>query len=276
MTHRDDLSVVIPAWNGCSRIRTCLSALTPLGALIVVVDNASSDGTAEIVHEEFPDCVLISLPVNRGFAAAVNAGIRATRSMTVLLLNQDATVIPVGIEVLKDTLQHDPRCGAISGKIENLDDTLQPSMGPPPHPLRVALDRIPALRRIIPSHVYRNPRRYASPREPAWLTGACLLIRRAALDDVGLFDESYFMYTEDLDWCTRARKRGWKLRYLPVRTAVHADEGRRPDRARAKAVWMREGLLRYFTKHGKPSDARLLKVMLKVERLTQRRNARNP
>ncbi len=269
MTHRYDLSVIIPAWNGCGRIRTCLSALTSLGAHIVVVDNASSDETPDIVREEFPDSVLISLPVNRGFAAAVNAGMRATRSTTILLLNQDATVIPGGIEILRDTLKHDPRCGAVSGKIENPDGTLQPSMGPRPHPLRVALDRVPLVRDVIPTHVYRNPTAYAVARTPGWLTGTCLLIRRGALEDVGLFDERYFMYAEDLDWCARARKRGWKLQYLPVRTAVHADEGRRPDRARAKAAWMREGLLTYFTKHGTAAEVRVFRLLLAAERIAK-------
>lgn len=264
----ETVDVVIPTWNGRDVVAACLQSSATLEPnSVVAVDNASVDGTRELMRGAAPEVRVIEHDRNYGFAVACNRGIRKTRAPHVLLINQDVVVLRNGIRDLLNFLERHPSCAAAGGRIENPDGTLQPSMGPPPHPLRVALDRIPALRRIIPSHVYRNPRAYASAREPAWLTGACLLVRRAAFDDVGPFDEAYFMYTEDLDWCARARKRGWKLRYLPVRTAVHADEGHRPDRARAKAAWMREGLLRYFETQGTPQQVKLFRCILAVERL---------
>lgn len=263
------IAVVVPTWNGQRTIAACLASLGSLApAELLLVDNASTDRTRELARGRAPTARLIALAQNGGFAAACNRGIRATVAPFVLLLNQDAVIDPLGIRALRVALTASPCAAAAGGRIMNPDGSLQPSMGPLPHPLRVLLDRLPGVRTIIPTHVYRNSRIYAVPRAPAWLTGACLLLRRAAWEDVGPFDERYFMYTEDLDWCARARKRGWKLQYLPVRTAVHADEGRFPQRAGAKAQWMREGLRRYFALHGSPSSARLFRVALWLERHT--------
>lgn len=261
----ETVDVVIPAWNGREVVAACLQSATALAPnSVVAVDNASVDGTRELLRRTAPWIRVIEHDRNYGFAAACNRGLRETRAPYVLFINQDVVVLRHGITDLLNFLERNPRCAAAGGRIENPDGTLQPSMGPEPHPLRAVLDRIPGLRLLISSHVYRHPRAYEFPKQPAWLTGACLLIRRAAFDDVGPFDEEYFMYTEDLDWCARARKRQWTIQYLPVRTAVHADEGRRPDRARAKATWMRKGLLRYFTLYGTPGQARLFRFLVTV------------
>lgn len=267
LRHRVPLAVVIPTWNGQRTIAACLAPLGSLGAAeLLLVDNASTDRTREIACGSAPAARLIALPRNGGFAAACNRGIRATVAPCILLLNQDAVIDPPGIRALLAALTASPRAAAAGGRIKDPDGSLQPSMGPSPHPFRVALDRIPGVHRLVPTHVYRQPRRYDRPHAPTWLSGACLLLRRTAWDDVGPFDERYFMYTEDLDWCTRAWRRGWEIHYVPVPVAVHADGGRRPEHAVHKARWMREGLLRYFDRHGTPAQGRLFRFLLTAER----------
>lgn len=266
------LDVIIPTWNGREVLDACLhSVRAVIPASITIVDNASIDETAatarkhELVH-------LVRESENRGFAAACNTGIRNTSAPYILLLNQDSVVHPDGIRTLVMHMEGCSSCAVVGGRIEHPDGSLQPSMGPVTHPVRVMLDRVPGMRRLLATHVYRAPHWYAEPHQPAWLTGACMLVRRAAWEDVGPFDEAYFMYTEDLDWCARARKRGWMIQYLPVRTAVHLDEGRRPDRAPNKARWMREGLLRYFERHGTRTQAALFRMLLTADRVMKRRN----
>ncbi|TSC72661.1 MAG: putative glycosyltransferase [Parcubacteria group bacterium Gr01-1014_38] len=261
------LDVIILAWNGQEVIGACLRSVRLLTSVsVTVVDNASTDRTPDLVREVSPAARLICNDQNVGFAAACNQAIRATRAPFCLLLNQDAVIVPEGIGALLSHLQHAPRCAAAGGRIENPDGSLQPSMGPFPHPVRVLLDRIPGARLLLPSHTYRHPWFYVGARQPAWLTGSCLLMRREAFDNVGPLDESYFLYTEDLEWCVRARKKGWTIQYLPVRTAIHADHGRRPDRAPQKAKLMRSGLQRYFRTHGTKADDRVFRFLLALER----------
>ncbi len=213
------VSVVIPNWNGAHFLSECLESLArqTLPAEIVVVDGASADGSRELVRERFPDVTLLSLPANRGFAAAVNAGIEhalARDSEYVALLNNDATAAPEWLARLVATAERHPECGTVTAKLLRRDGR-----------------RIDSTGDFYSSWGWAYPRgrdeldrgQYDAPalREVFCGSGGASLFRAGMLRDVGRFDEAYFAYLEDQDLGFRAQLMGWKARYEPSAIAYH-------------------------------------------------------
>lgn len=260
------VSTVVVSFNTRDHLLRCLASLEAvlLPLEVIVVDNASEDGSAEAVAERFPATRLVRNPENAGFGRASNQGIALSRAPYVLLLNSDAEVRPGALEALVGLLDGRPRVGAAGPRTLSGDGTVQVSFGPPLTPLREWRQRrlVRGVRQRQPEALRRAAALAAVEHEPAWLSASCLLARREALSDVGGFDEGFFLYEEDADLCRRLRQAGWALVFTPAAEVVH-HLGRSMDRAadRAFLEYHRSHVL-YYRKHNGPLATALLRSYL--------------
>jgi len=241
---------VVVSWNSAGQLRGCLASLHAAEPRpgIVVVDNASSDGTCDLVRNEFPDVVLLANASNPGFAAATNQGVRAALARgaeRILLLNPDAEIAPPALSELERTLGSDPGLGLVAPAIVTGDGS----------PQAFAFGGDPSLRYLLRRGAGRLLRRpplhdWGSPTEvgPDWVTGACILARAEVFRRGVWFDEGYFLYFEDNDWCLRARQAGWGLRRVPTVAARHLGGCSLRQNSAARAAYARS-LRRFYARH---------------------------
>ena len=240
MTTSLPVTAVIVSYNCRDVLRECLHRLiTPGDAVpIIVVDNASTDGSAEVVAAYFPTVELIKNTQNRGFAVACNQGIRACATPFILLLNPDTLLERAELQKLQDVMGSHPDVGACGPRILNVDGTLQPSCRAFPTLGAMVCDELGL------SHLFPHSRRLAGYRLGGWkhnetsdvdqLMGSCLLLRRAALEHVGLLDERFFLYFEEVDLCWRLWQTRWRVLFIANATVTHiGGESSRVDRRNA-------------------------------------------
>jgi len=226
-----DLSVLIVNWNTLDILRDCLSSvgrhLSSVSHEVIVVDNASSDGSAEMVAREFPRMRLIRNAENVGFARANNQAMRAARGSWFLLLNSDTVVTDASVAELVGTVKAQPGVGVAHCRLLFENGRLQhstyrfPSIG-------LALLENFGLYKLLPARRrgeillggYWNQ---VAERDVDWVAGAFMLLPRAVFEKTGGFSEAYFMYGEDMEWCYRIRDAGWRIRYYPQASLVHRD-----------------------------------------------------
>jgi GT2 family glycosyltransferase len=225
------VGVVVVSYNTCELLRQCLRSTTntSVETRVVVVDNASPDGSAAMVAREFPHVRLIANPDNRGFAAGTNQGLLALRDECeyLLLLNPDARLCRGALDELVRFMQAHPRVGVAGARLLYPDGRHQEGAWRFPTLAMAFFDlfppRGPLLGRLQGS--YLNGRyaeeQWEAPFPIDHPLGAVMLIRRAALDEVGLFDEGYWMYAEEVDWCFRCKGAGWAIWQVPAARAVH-------------------------------------------------------
>ncbi len=225
-----DLSVVLLSYNTRDlleqALRTVAEASADLDVEVFVVDNASRDGSADMVAERFPDVQLIRNEQNVGFAAGNNVAFKQVAGRHVLLLNSDTVVRRDTLRTLVRFLDDNPGAGAVGCKILNPDGTLQPDcMRGFPTPL-AAFCKVSGLSRLFPNSptFARYNMTYLDSEEPhavEVLSGSCMMVRKETMDQVGMLDEDYFMYGEDIDWCYRMHLAGWSLHYVPDTEIIH-------------------------------------------------------
>jgi GT2 family glycosyltransferase len=223
-----DLSIVVLNYNTREHLRTCLqSVLAQAGdAEVFVVDNASTDGSADMVAAEFSSVTLVRAPRNGGYAYGNNLALRRARGEAILLLNPDTTLSAGSLRGLLDALERHPETGVVGPKLLRPDGSMHLACRRSFPTPAVALYRLAGLSRLFPRSrrfgqynlTYANP---DQPMEVDAVCGACLLVRRAVVERIGLLDERFFLYGEDLDWCLRARQAGWKVRYEPGVLVTH-------------------------------------------------------
>jgi GT2 family glycosyltransferase len=253
------LDVVIVSYRCETLLRNCLASLRehpPERAMRVhVVDNASGDGTAEMVAREFPEVELTASEANLGFGVANNLAIRASGAEYVLALNPDTRVLPQSLERMCELMDAHPEVGMSGPRLEQEDGTFDhASRRSFPTPLS-ALGHFTGLgrREGAPDALadYRAPEVEAGPVDA--VNGAFMLMRRAALDEVGLFDEGYWMYMEDLDLCYRFAQAGWATWYEPSVTVIHVKAGTSGrDRAWPLNRAFHYGMYRFYRTHYAP------------------------
>ena len=224
------LSVVFLSYNTRDLTRqalnSVLAAVEGLEVEIFVVDNASADGSADMVAEEFPQVKLICNAANVGFAAGNNVALRQVTGEYALLINTDTIVRRDALRTMVEFLDAHPEAGACGCKILDPDGTLQlDSRRGFPTPL-AAFCKMSGLSRLFPKHplIAHYHMTYLDPEQTAEvevLSGSCMMVRKAAMDQVGLLDEDYFMYGEDIDWCYRFHQAGWKIYYVPTTAIIH-------------------------------------------------------
>jgi hypothetical protein len=222
-----DLSIIIVNWNTREFLRTCLRSIrqgaSGLSVQTIVVDNASRDASDKMVIEEFPEVMIIQSGGNLGFARANNLALPHVQSSFVLFLNPDTEIQGHALSLMLDQMKRAPSVGALGCRIRNLNGTIQ-ELGLQwfPSPL-TELVRFLAISERTYSR-FRGLIPYHSPAlsgEVTKLFGACLLVRRTVLEQVGSFDERFFMYCEDVDLCHRISRAGWKLFYLSEAEILH-------------------------------------------------------
>ncbi len=260
------LSIVIVSWNTRELLKACLSsvyAFPPDQPFEVwVVDNQSKDDTVTMVCEQFPQVELIASDENLGFAGGNNRAIPHCRGEYVLLLNPDTEVKPDALNALVAFMDAHPEAGAAGSRLLNGDGTLQPSCHPRPT-LSREFWRMFYLDAVVPYGSY-DMRKWdvSQPREVDVLMGASLLVRKTVLDTVGLLDEGYFMYSEEVDLCFRLQKAGWKLFWVPQSQVVHY-WGQSAKQVLAEMfLQLYRGKLRFFRKHYGWLTVALYKVVL--------------
>jgi N-acetylglucosaminyl-diphospho-decaprenol L-rhamnosyltransferase len=297
------IGVVIVSFNTRELLHDCLASLRgcALPLRVVVVENASCDGSAALVRECFPDVELIELPENVGFAAGTNVGIRRVMSYElrvqssaslpraesetlnlklithnsqldyILLLNPDTIVHPGAIEALAAFLDAHPRVGASGPRLLNRDGTVQSAAFRFPTLAMTALDVFPP-GEVLPGRLYNSWWHGRYPHEPHaempfpidHPLGACILTRRAVIEQIGGLDEQFFMYAEEVDWCYRIRQAGWSIWQEPRARVTHLG-GAATSQFRSKMlVALYESRLRFFRKHYPRGFMRLHRLIVRA------------
>ena len=263
------LSIAIVNWNTQGLLAQCLASIiqhTPdllsHSVEVFVVDNASSDGSVQMVKERFPWVHLIENPENVGFARANNQAIDLASSKYILLLNSDTEVHPGALSALIDFMEKTPAAGAAGAYLLNADGTLQPACHPMLTPWREFV-RLLFIDKAIHvatygSHWWETDR----PRQTEVIKGACLMLRHTALDQVGLLDGSYFMYTEEVDLCYRLAQAGWQLWWVPAAKVIHYGEASSRQIAQAMYVQLYRSKIQFYRKYGGEERANLFKRLL--------------
>jgi GT2 family glycosyltransferase len=249
-----EVSVVVVSYETRDDLAACLAALAAHGGPgveTIVVDNASTDGSADLVARDFPGVRLVRNPRNLGFGAACNRGAAVARAPCLLFLNSDAQVTAGAVAALARVLDQRPDVAIVGPRTLNEDGTAQVSFGPALTPLAEWRQRrlVRAVARREPDALRVAHERSLVACEPDWVSGACLMIRRRAFDAVSGFDEGFFLYEEDVDLCVRVRAQGGRVRFEPAATVVHRlgrSMARMPERAREEYD---RSHLRYYQKH---------------------------
>lgn len=275
-----DVSVIVVSHNTRGLLAECLQsvpeAAAPLAVELWVIDNASSDGSADMVAADFPAAHLIRNPDNLGFAAGNNQALRDAAGQFLLLLNSDARLSPGCLPTLVAVMTQQPEIGICGPALFNPDGSRQPSWGDFPNPRQEFLFQS-LLFKVWPTRFAYNRRVHPLLR-PAyrrlqwvdWVTGAAFLLRRAVYARLGDLPEDSFMYGEDLEYCARARQAGFRVAYVPIAQAVHhLQVSSRRDFARWIENYTRSTLL-YYQRHRPPTERRqVARLIIAGSRLRQ-------
>jgi GT2 family glycosyltransferase len=247
-----DISIIIVSYNSCDHLRRCLASLAahkPVNeSEIIVVDNDSRDGSAPLVASEFPQVRLLRMPRNLGFAAGANKGAQEASGEAIVLLNPDSEIEADPFAPMLAYLREHDDVGVVAPRLINPDGSLQLSCRGFPSFSTALFNRYSLLTRLFPRNRYSKGYlltgwQHDSVREVDWVSGACLMVRRSLFGQIGLLDEGYFMYIEDVDLCQRVHRAGYKVVYLPEASVVHhigqssRTQASRSILARHRSMW---------------------------------------
>jgi N-acetylglucosaminyl-diphospho-decaprenol L-rhamnosyltransferase len=272
MADPDRVAAVVVTHDALPWIEQCLESLE--GVETVVVDNASGDGTVAFVRERFPEVRVVEAE-NRGLGAGWNIGLRATTSRYALLLNADAWLVAGALERLLGFADARPRAAVVGPRLLNQDGSLQRSVRGFPTLWRLATEYF-FLRKLAPGSsalnaFYAGGFDHDEVRVVEVVMGACMLVRRDAVDEVGYCDEDYFLFSEETDWCFRFRQAGWEVVFFPGAECVHVRGASHSGRLYRENL---RGHLLFLSKHRGPKVAerarRLLLVSLRLRGLVFR------
>ncbi len=250
-----DVSVVVVTYNSERLLPACLGSIEAaaegLDHEVVIVDNASADATRLLAAQLAPGAELIGNPTNAGFGVASNQGLRAGEGKYKLLLNPDAVLWPGAAATLVAHMEANPGCGIAGPRLHDADGTTQFSIFNFPTPGNQLFESL-FLHRLAPSitrrfgEVVYDAESYHHSHSVGWVSGAAMLLRSTALDETGLLDERYFMYSEEKDLCYRMNAHGWSVDYVADAHATHGHDGRVTPEAFARQL---RSKMQYFDKH---------------------------
>ena len=260
------VAVVVVSYNTRGLLLACLASIieSTRGRQVecLVVDNASTDGSAEAARAAHPQAVVISNADNRGFAAACNQAIRQTRAPTILLLNSDARLTAQAFDALAACLRQNERCGAAGCRVVN-DEGVAVNARNFLTPFNQALELVGVkLGKRLRRTRQPQPDRRGVDCDVDWIDGACLMLRRAAFDEAGGFDERFFMYSEDEDLCFRLRQRGWTVCLTADAEVWHQGGASSALKPREMLVHFYAGQMRFLDKHRGRTSAALYRLMM--------------
>lgn len=266
MSESAAVSCVVVTYDAMPWLEQCLASVA--GLPTIVVDNGSSDGTTAFVRQRFPDVTLIESE-NRGLAAGWNRGLAETDAELVLVLNADAWLLDGALDALVHAANRHPHAAVVGPRLQNPDGTLQRSVRGFPTPWRIATEYL-FLRKLGPrtqllNAFYGAGFAHDEECEVEWVMGACMLLRREALTEVGGFDERYFLFSEEVDWMRRAATHGWTVVFTPAAGCVHVGGASHGGQLFLENI---KGHLRYLRENEGPrAAARGRRVILLALRL---------
>jgi len=264
-----DVSVVVVNWNTQDILRDCLKSVYEQGGEIdfevIVIDNASTDGSVEMVKKEFPKAIIIENSENRGFAAANNQGMNIAKGRYVLLLNSDTIVLDSAIDKTVSFADAHPKAAVVGCRVLNADRTLQPSCFMFPSILNMLLSST-YLYKLFPKSKFFGRERMTwwnrnDISEVDVVTGCFMLVRWDAIKKVGTLDERFFMYGEETDWCYRFKQAGWKILFTPCAEIIHLGGQSAQKRATTTVVQLRKSILQFMKKHHGPLTYRIASLL---------------
>lgn len=262
-----DISIIIVNWNTRQLLKDCLDSLQAnpgaVSCEIWVVDNASTDGSVEMLRADYPHVNLIQNRANVGFARANNQAMRKASGRYLLLLNTDTRVTPGAVDAMLNLAEEKPQAGIVGACLFNADGSFQASYAEFPNLWREFLI-LSGLGRLFFGNFYPNhaPIPGEMPHPVDYVQGACLLVRREAYEEVGGLDEGYFMYSEEVDWCFAMRDAGWQIWYQPEAAIIHLGGASSASRPTARELDLYLSRVRFFRKHYGRTAALCLEIML--------------
>ena len=219
-----DISVIIINWNAKKLLEKCLASVYATinfcNFEVIVVDNASSDGSVKMLERDFPQVITIANKKNRGFGAANNQGFAIMKSEYALLLNTDAVLTPGAVEQLWNFARKQPKAGIVCGQLLNIDGSKQNSVAAFPTLLTLATN-MSLLEYLFPAKYPSKRYEHKEPLQVDSAIGACMLIRKQALDEVAFFDERYFFFFEETDLAYAFQRKGWQIYHVPTAFIYH-------------------------------------------------------
>lgn len=269
-----ELSIIIVSYNTSKLLQVCLQSVVKalsFGHLgkkseLIVVDNASTDDSVTMVRSQFPKVLLICNKKNLGFARANNQGINKSQSKYVLLLNSDTEISQDSLNSLIKLAEKEKKIGIIGCQLLNKDGSIQQSVGYFPTLWKVFfwmsfLDDVPGLTEFIKPYHVVHKEFYKKFHEVDWVTGAFILAKREVIDKAGLLDERIFMYGEEVEWCYRIKKEGYKVYYYPV-TSVYHHKGGSGAGKDSGIIEEFAYLLYFYSKHMSSWRTEILRIIL--------------
>lgn len=265
-----DLSIIIVSWNVRELLANCLRSVlaqTGLALQVIVVDSASSDGSPELVVEQFPQVELLACQENVGFPRGNNLGLERANGRFILLLNPDTIVHGDALARMVSYLQQNPAVGAVGPQLLNDDGSVQSSRRRFPT-LWTALFESTWLQPFAPKavldHYYARDVADGATAVVQWVMGACLMTRQDVVAQVGGLDEAYFMYSEELDYCRRIHQAGWQVVYYPEAQVTHLSGKSSEQAVTQRHINFNRAKLRYFRKYHGRLAAGVLRLFLLV------------
>jgi GT2 family glycosyltransferase len=259
-----ELSIIIVNFNDESHLEACLAPLAkkafPFDYEIIVVDNASTDRSRELVEAKFPEIRWIALQENAGFAKANNRGVQESRGKFLLFLNTDTVCLPDAVRILLERLRTDTSAGAAGPVLFNNPASYQVSFG-----RRVNFSGQFWQKTVLNPYFRRALKRKPKSRNVGWLSAACLLCRREAFERVGGFDDRFFIYFEDIELCFRMIRAGWKLFFVPQARVFHAGGATTLPRRAESRFEYRKSQAYFYRKHNSRMSSVFLKAYLRLE-----------
>lgn len=256
MMEANDLTVVVVSYNTRAMTEACLASVFEncgsLSIQLVLVDNASADGSVEMVKQKFPEVVLVENQENKGFAAANNQGFAIARGNLVLLLNSDTVVLGDALSESVAYLKQHSDVGAMACRVLNTDRTVQRTCSGYPSLHRLLLMTLGVDRLLDDRHDGYLMRGWDrnSERDVEVISGCYLLVRREVIDQVGGLDERFFFFGEETDWCLQMRRAGWRLRFAPVGEIIHHGGGSVKKLNYKRDVMLTDATVRLHGKNG--------------------------
>ena len=262
------VAIILVSWNTRELLRRALQSIRDHAALpvhVVVVDNASGDGSPKMVRAEFPEATVIINPDNRGFGQANNQGFAASDEPLILLLNSDAELTPGALPALVANLEAHPEAGAAGARLVFPDGRFQASYASFPSLFTEAL-QLAGLAPRIWGRQYPSRSEASSHQARAvdWVGGACMLLRRTAIQVVHGFDADFHLYAEETDLCRRIHDHGWSVRYCPNAIAVHHGGQSAALRATDQPLLLWRSRVLYFRKHLPAWEAPVLERLVRI------------
>lgn len=271
MEERPQLSISIVNTNNCNLLRDCLNSIyqntTRTNFEIIVIDNASNDGSAEMLLEEFPSVHLLVNPSRQGYGYSHNRGIEAAKGEFVLVFNEDMIVLPNALDKMVERVQKDPMIGALGCKLLNSDGSLQHSC----FKFRSLGQEV--FETFLPRNViFPNSRKrgkmyfwdHSKEMEVDIIMGCCMLIPRRVIDEVGVFDTQFFIYSEEDDLCKRIKKQGYKVVFTPEAQIIHIGGQTSKAMSVKMSLVMAESKIKYVKKHHGRLAGSLFRVLTGV------------